>query len=102
MLHRAVPSLVRPLARSARASPRRPPHLAPLARRLIANNAVAPQIGYQNNQLDLSGEIREEQEQQAGKPGGGGGGGGGGDGGGGAAWQSAIATGGGTSAFPLS
>ncbi|GAA5898244.1 hypothetical protein JCM8208_000194 [Rhodotorula glutinis] len=99
MLRRAAPSLVRALARPP------PPHLflVPLARqprRLIANNAVAPQIGYQNNQLDLSGEIRDEQqERQQQQQGGGGGkppgGGGGGDGGGGAAWQSAIATGGG-------
>lgn len=104
MLRRAAPSLVRPLARPPRPPP---PHLVLLAsprqqhRRTIANNAVAPQIGYQNNQLDLSGEIRDEQQERQQQQGGTGGGGKppGGDGGS-AAWQSAIATGGG--AFLLS
>ncbi|GAA6057922.1 hypothetical protein JCM3770_002210 [Rhodotorula araucariae] len=87
---RAARSLVRPLAVAA------PPARPHLARRSIANNQVAPQIGYQNNQLDLSGDIREEQEQlrENGAPGGAGGGGSNG-GRGGAAWQSAVATGGG-------
>lgn len=78
-------------------------------RRTVANNAVAPQFGFQNpTQLDFSSDSREEAQSggPGGEPAGSGGqgpqgnkGGGGGGGGWRAALESALATGAGSSSL---
>ncbi|GJN92107.1 hypothetical protein Rhopal_005136-T1 [Rhodotorula paludigena] len=94
MLPRAARPLLRPLLLQ-RFTPQRP-----WAARAIANNAVAPQVGYQVTQYDIDKDDREAGSSGganggAGGPGGPERGGGGGGAGGNSAWDSAIATAGG-------
>ncbi|BGP21382.1 hypothetical protein JCM10295v2_000257 [Rhodotorula toruloides] len=85
-----------PLARPpTRPIPRHPPPHLPSTRRPLTNNAVAPNFQYEN-QLELSGEAREEErEKNGGSLGGGGPSGAGGGRGGRPGLDSAIATAGG-------